>query len=118
MPKAPSAPASATMAFRFDAARRHDDARTSGRKPAATTAVPLREAAARVELPAVAGDDNALPRMAAWYTRVVLFVTCTPGLEPALAEELRELGFTGKQVPGGFETNGDAARIARESRIA
>lgn len=48
----------------------------------------------------------------------MLFVTCTPGLEPALAEELRELGFAGKQVTGGFETNGDSARIARESRIA
>ena len=48
----------------------------------------------------------------------MLFVTCTPGLEPALADELRELGFAGRQVTGGFETNGDAARIAKLSRIA
>jgi putative N6-adenine-specific DNA methylase len=48
----------------------------------------------------------------------VLFVTCTPGLEPALAEELRELGFIGQEVKGGFETKGDPRRIARLSRIA
>lgn len=48
----------------------------------------------------------------------MIFVTCTPGLEPALAEELRELGFTGRQVTGGFETNGDPKRIELRSRIA
>jgi putative N6-adenine-specific DNA methylase len=49
---------------------------------------------------------------------VHLFVSCTPGLEPALAEELKELGFKGRSGPGGFETQGDAARIERLSRIA
>jgi putative N6-adenine-specific DNA methylase len=49
---------------------------------------------------------------------VHLFVSCTPGLEGALAEELRELGFKGREVAGGFETSGDAARIERHSRIA
>ncbi len=48
----------------------------------------------------------------------MLFVTCTPGLEAALAEELRELGFRGREVTGGFETNGDFKRIAHHSRIA
>jgi putative N6-adenine-specific DNA methylase len=49
---------------------------------------------------------------------VHLFVSCTPGLEGALADELRELGFKGREVAGGFETHGDAARIERHSRIA
>jgi putative N6-adenine-specific DNA methylase len=49
---------------------------------------------------------------------VHLFVSCTPGLEGALADELRELGFRGKSAPGGFDTNGDPARIERLSRIA
>jgi putative N6-adenine-specific DNA methylase len=49
---------------------------------------------------------------------VHLFVSCTPGLEGALAQELRELGFKGREVAGGFETQGDAARVERCSRIA
>jgi putative N6-adenine-specific DNA methylase len=48
----------------------------------------------------------------------VSFVSCTPGLEGALAEELRELGFSGRSVPGGFETQSDVARIEKLSRIA
>jgi len=47
-----------------------------------------------------------------------MFVTCTPGLEPALSQELRELGFEGRSVTGGFETHGDPDRVARLSRIA
>src|SRR5438874_594395 len=47
-----------------------------------------------------------------------LFVSCSGGLESALAEELRELGFTGRSVDGGFETHGDPAKIELESRIA
>jgi putative N6-adenine-specific DNA methylase len=49
---------------------------------------------------------------------VHLFVSCTPGLEGALAAELRELGFKGREVSGGFETNGDASRVEQHSRIA
>lgn len=49
----------------------------------------------------------------------MLFVTCTPGLEPVLADELRELGFSGRSVTGGFETpSADWKRIALMSRIA
>ncbi|MBL8953967.1 MAG: hypothetical protein JNK82_24535 [Myxococcaceae bacterium] len=48
-----------------------------------------------------------------------MFVTCTPGLEPALEAELRELGFSGKSTAGGFETPGsDVARVKLHSRIA
>jgi putative N6-adenine-specific DNA methylase len=47
------------------------------------------------------------------------FVTCTPGLEPAVAEELRELGCTGREVVGGFELErGDWKHVARWSRVA
>jgi putative N6-adenine-specific DNA methylase len=49
---------------------------------------------------------------------VHLFVSCTPGLESALAEELRELGFKGREVAGGFDTSGDSARVEQHSRIA
>ena len=51
-------------------------------------------------------------------TRGHLFVTCTAGLESALAGELKELGFKGRQVVGGFETDGDWKAIALHSRIA
>jgi putative N6-adenine-specific DNA methylase len=35
-----------------------------------------------------------------------LFVTCTPGLEPALVSELRGLGFSGTREPGGVTVTG------------
>ncbi len=48
-----------------------------------------------------------------------MFVTCTPGLEPALEQELRALGFDGRSVTGGFETHsGDVRRVVLQSRIA
>ena len=40
-------------------------------------------------------------------TSLAIFATALPGLEPALAEELSELGFTGvRAVPGGAELRG------------
>jgi putative N6-adenine-specific DNA methylase len=47
-----------------------------------------------------------------------VFVSCSAGLEPALAEELTALGFKGRSVTGGFETTGDPRRIELHSRIA
>lgn len=50
-----------------------------------------------------------------------LFVGCTPGLEPVLAEELEELGFPGKPVSGGVELTakrGSYRAINLWSRIA
>jgi putative N6-adenine-specific DNA methylase len=48
-----------------------------------------------------------------------VFVSCTPGLEAALAGELRELGCTGREVTGGFEVQrGNAGEIEKWSRIA
>ncbi len=48
-----------------------------------------------------------------------LFASCTPGLEGALAEELRALGLDRVQpVAGGVEARGDYATVNRGSRIA
>ncbi|MEW5739440.1 MAG: RNA methyltransferase [Myxococcota bacterium] len=50
-----------------------------------------------------------------------LFVSSTPGLEPALAEELSELGFKGREVAGGVELtapDGAYREINLWSRIA
>jgi putative N6-adenine-specific DNA methylase len=43
---------------------------------------------------------------------VKCFAIAAPGLEPALAEELRELGIKGAAVPGGVEWNGSESSIA------
>ena len=48
----------------------------------------------------------------------MIFVTCTSGLETALAEELAELGFRGRVVKGGVETRGDHRVINLWSRLA
>lgn len=49
-----------------------------------------------------------------------LFAACAPGLEPVLAAELRELGFTATETPGGVEARGEggAALVCLASRIA
>lgn len=50
-----------------------------------------------------------------------LFVATTPGLEPALAEELSEFGLSGREVPGGVELNtpdGAYRAVNLYSRIA
>jgi putative N6-adenine-specific DNA methylase len=48
----------------------------------------------------------------------MILVTCTSGLESALRDELRELGFEGRIVRGGVETQGDHMLINLWSRIA
>jgi putative N6-adenine-specific DNA methylase len=49
-----------------------------------------------------------------------LFAACAPGLEPVLAAELRELGFTATETPGGVEARGEggAALVCLASRVA
>jgi putative N6-adenine-specific DNA methylase len=50
-----------------------------------------------------------------------LFAVCPPGIEPLLADELRERGLAGKLVAGGVEIEGSlemAARVNLWSRIA
>lgn len=47
-----------------------------------------------------------------------VFASCTPGLEPALAAELKALGYRAKQVSGGCETSGDFELLNLWSRIA
>ncbi len=47
-----------------------------------------------------------------------LFVSCTPGLEPVLAAELRELGLSARTVQGGAEAQGSYELVNLQSRIA
>lgn len=50
-----------------------------------------------------------------------LFIACTPGLEPALADELTQLGHPGREVPGGVELtapDGTYRHLNLWSRIA
>lgn len=48
-----------------------------------------------------------------------LFVSCTPGLEKALAEELRELGLAQvKSLPGGAQAVGSFEQVNLNSRLA
>ncbi len=48
-----------------------------------------------------------------------LFASCTPGLEAALAGELRELGLANVlQVPGGVEATGSIEQVNLRSRVA
>src|SRR5258708_38454500 len=42
-----------------------------------------------------------------------LFAVCPPGVEPLLADELRELGFLGRAVPGGVELQGGMEMVAQ-----
>lgn len=42
-----------------------------------------------------------------------LFATCAPGLSGLLAAEVRALGFTGIEEPGGVALQGDSATLAR-----
>jgi putative N6-adenine-specific DNA methylase len=49
---------------------------------------------------------------------VKLFVSCTPGLEPALYEELAEMRLKPTLVEGGADVDGDASWINLHSRIA
>jgi putative N6-adenine-specific DNA methylase len=55
-------------------------------------------------------------------TSVQLFAQCGPGLEPALAAELVELGLPGRPTPGGVEVHGAPAlswqRLNLWSRVA
>ncbi len=50
----------------------------------------------------------------------LVFAACAPGLEPVLAEELRELGLPASETPGGVETRGKeaVALVCLASRIA
>jgi len=47
-----------------------------------------------------------------------LFVSCTPGLEEVLTEELRDLGLTARSVAGGAEAQGSYQLVNQRSRIA
>jgi putative N6-adenine-specific DNA methylase len=49
-----------------------------------------------------------------------IFAACAPGLEPVLATELRELGLTATETPGGVEAHGEdgAALVCLASRVA
>ena len=43
----------------------------------------------------------------------MLFAVCAPGLEPVLASEMRALGFPGRTLAGGAETEGDLREAMR-----
>src|SRR2546422_1864281 len=43
----------------------------------------------------------------------MLFAVCAPGLEPILASEMRALGFPGRTLAGGAETEGDLREAMR-----